>query len=67
MKKITLKEALTDLLAIVLQYLFYALIVTALWNYVAVVVISGLSPINYWQGLGLFTLFKILLGRFEVV
>lgn len=67
MKKITLKEALTDLLAIVLQYLFYALIVTALWNYVAVVVISGLNPLNYWQGLGLFTLFKVLLGRFEVV
>jgi hypothetical protein len=67
MKKITLKEALTDLLAIVLQYLFYALIVTALWNYVAVVVISGLNPLNYWQGLGLLTLSKILLGRFEVV
>lgn len=67
MKKITLKEALIDLLAIIFQYLLYALIVTALWNYVAVIVIPGLNPMTYWQGLGLFTLFKILLGRFEIV
>jgi hypothetical protein len=40
-------------------------VVMLLWNAILPKVVTGVAPLNYWQGVGLFVLSKILFSGFR--
>ncbi len=57
-------KLLFALMAIAAILLFGA-IVMWLWNAILPHTVTGVNPINYWQGVGLLVLSKILFGGFR--
>lgn len=61
-----IKAFLTLILSGLLSFLICGFIVTALWNALIPIIFTGLNPIGYWQGVGLFVLGKFLFNEIEI-
>lgn len=57
------KGAAIDLIAFVIVALLYGYILMSIWNGIAPATFSGVNPINYWQGVGIFVFFRLLIGK----
>lgn len=58
-----IKGAAIDLIAFVIVALLYGYILMSIWNGIAPAIFSGVNPINYWQGVGIFVFFRLLIGK----
>jgi len=58
-----IKSAATDFIAFVIVALLYGYILMSIWNGIAPVTFPGVNPIGYWQGVGIFVFFRLLIGR----
>lgn len=61
--KETMKDAAIDFIAFVIVALFYGYILMLIWNGIAPVTFPGVNPIGYWQGVGIFVFFRLLIGK----
>jgi hypothetical protein len=57
------KSAATDFIAFVIVALLYGYILMSIWNGIAPATFPGVNPIGYWQGVGIFVFFRLLIGR----
>ena len=58
-----IKSAATDFIAFVIVALLYGYILMLIWNGIAPATFPGVNPIGYWQGVGIFVFFRLLIGR----
>ena len=57
------KSAATDFIAFVIVALLYGYILMLIWNGIAPEVFPGVNPIGYWQSVGIFVFFRLLIGK----
>ena len=58
-----IKVAAMDFIAFVIVALLYGYVLMSIWNGIAPATFPGVNPIGYWQGVGIFVFFRLLIGR----
>ena len=58
-----IKVAARDFIAFVIVALLYGYILMSIWNGITPATLPGVNPIGYWQGVGIFVFFRLLVGK----
>lgn len=66
MNKTSATEIFLLLIAVIIEVLLFGWFVMLLWNYNISVIFPGVNTITYGQGIGLFTLARVLSVNFSL-